>query len=270
MGKHGDVRTDSARLGAIGISDYPQGGTGWLPKAYIDSAAESRVSILPVVGQKKEESSKVLRGFLKRAIETHSGGMVVHTGMPEWAMLGGEGLESGPLSEVYRFFAGYESFHNKDSPRQESDMMRMLLGKHPDEPEVPSMLTAQGANTYNMSAFTSGLEALGIVDTQSAPRELHGQIDMLPSPGEVSDIMEHVEGETLREYAVAVTNIAVRLAHPTMPNRVREVADLNGWYASMEETVAAGDQIDEILAKRYMVQFDSRDDQSDHLLDRAP
>lgn len=80
--------------------------------------------------------------------------------------------------------------------------------------------------------------------------EISAQTEMLPSPEEVSAVIAQLEADDLREFAASVMNAAVdsaRMGHVDL-DRIRL---LNGWFASMEETVAAGDYLEEILSRRY-------------------
>ena len=80
--------------------------------------------------------------------------------------------------------------------------------------------------------------------------EISPQTEMLPNPEEVSAVIAQLETDDLREFAASVMNAAVdsaRMGHVDL-DRIRL---LNGWFASMEETVAAGDYLEEILSRRY-------------------
>ena len=90
---------------------------------------------------------------------------------------------------------------------------------------------------------------LQAVEMASEARSI--QVEMLPSPDEVSEVVSRLEVDDLREFAVAVMNAAVDLAR-NGDTDMETVRLLNGWFASMEETVAAGEDIEEILARRRM------------------
>lgn len=79
--------------------------------------------------------------------------------------------------------------------------------------------------------------------------ELHAQIDMLPSAEEVSKVFSQLKMADLREFAAAVMNASVESAHRGHID-IETIRFLNGWFASMEETIAAGDDIEEILSRR--------------------
>ena len=75
------------------------------------------------------------------------------------------------------------------------------------------------------------------------------QIEMLPSSEEVLAVVSELETDDLRDLAASVMNAAVasaRRGHCDLDT----VRFLNGWFASMEETVAAGDDLEEILSRR--------------------
>lgn len=79
--------------------------------------------------------------------------------------------------------------------------------------------------------------------------ELDAQIDMLPSTDEVSRVVSQLETDDLREFAASIMNAAVASAREGHSD-LDTILFLNGWFASMEETISAGDQIKEILSRR--------------------
>ncbi len=91
------------------------------------------------------------------------------------------------------------------------------------------------------------------MDTAPQPQDLDGearaQLEMLPSPDEVSTVISRLEIDDLREFAASIMNAAVDSAHEGHVD-LDTVRLLNGWFASMEETVAAGDRLEEILSRR--------------------
>ena len=93
--------------------------------------------------------------------------------------------------------------------------------------------------------MTTGLESLRRLNDE----ELHAQLDMLPNSEEVSAVISQLGVDDLREFATAVMNASVSSAHKGHID-LDTVRFLNGWFASMEETVAAGDDIDEIMSRR--------------------
>ena len=93
-----------------------------------------------------------------------------------------------------------------------------------------------------------------IIDLQAietASEERSVQIEMLPSEDEVAAVVSRLEVDDLREFAAAVMNAAVDLARNDNAD-METVRLLNGWFASMEETVAAGADVEEILSRRRM------------------
>ena len=93
-----------------------------------------------------------------------------------------------------------------------------------------------------------------VIDIQAietASEERSVQIEMLPDADEVAAVVSRLEADDLREFAVAVMNAAVDLAR-NGDSDMETVRLLNGWFASMEETVAAGADVEEILSRRRM------------------
>ena len=93
--------------------------------------------------------------------------------------------------------------------------------------------------------------AIDIQAIETASEERSGQIEMLPSEDEVAAVVSRLEVDDLREFAAAVMNAAVDLARNDNAD-METVRLLNGWFASMEETVAAGADVEEILSRRRM------------------
>ena len=91
--------------------------------------------------------------------------------------------------------------------------------------------------------------ALNLQALETASEEINAQLEMLPSPEEVSAVVSRLEIDDLREFAVAVMNAAVHSARNGAAD-IEDIRLLNGWFASMEETVAAGDDLQEILSRR--------------------
>ena len=83
----------------------------------------------------------------------------------------------------------------------------------------------------------------------SGDEEVIAQIKMLPSPREVSTVICQLDVDDLREFAASIMNAAVDSAHKGHAD-LDTIRFLNGWFASMEETIAAGDHIEEILSRR--------------------
>ncbi len=72
---------------------------------------------------------------------------------------------------------------------------------------------------------------------------------MLPNPVEVSSVVRQLDMDDLREFAASIMNVAVDSAHKGHSD-LGTIRFLNSWFASMEETIAAGDDIEEILSRR--------------------
>ena len=93
--------------------------------------------------------------------------------------------------------------------------------------------------------------AVDLQAIETASDEHRVQVEMLPSPDEVSAVISRLEMDDLREFACAVMNAAVDSAYRGGAD-MDTIRLLNGWFASMEETVAAGEDMEEILARRRM------------------
>lgn len=83
--------------------------------------------------------------------------------------------------------------------------------------------------------------------------ELSTQLGMLPDAHEVSTVVSQLELGDLREFAASIMNIAADHAKKRTTD-IETVRLLNGWFASMEETISAGDDMDEILSRRRSLQ----------------
>ena len=88
-----------------------------------------------------------------------------------------------------------------------------------------------------------------MADDGSEAEEYSGQIEMLPNQGEVSIVVSKLALDDLREFAASVMNVAVNAAC-RRGSDLETVRLLNSWFATMEETVAAGDDLEEILSRR--------------------
>ena len=87
---------------------------------------------------------------------------------------------------------------------------------------------------------------LQAVETADDERSI--QVEMLPSSDEVAEVVSRLEIGDLREFAVAIMNAAAGSARGG--GDLDTIRLLNSWFASMEETVAAGDDLVEILSRR--------------------
>ena len=76
------------------------------------------------------------------------------------------------------------------------------------------------------------------------------QLELLPAGHEIAIIVDQLSKDDLQELAQAVVGIVVtsaRQGNIDLPH----LRLFNEWWGSMEETVAAGDCLDEILERRY-------------------
>ena len=89
-----------------------------------------------------------------------------------------------------------------------------------------------------------------MADDDSEAEEYSGQIEMLPSECEVSIVVSKLALDDLREFAASVMNVAVKAALRGFSD-LETVRLLNSWFATMEETIAAGDDLEEILSEDY-------------------
>ena len=79
--------------------------------------------------------------------------------------------------------------------------------------------------------------------------ELSAQLEMLPDARAVAAVVSQLEPDDLREFAASIMNVAIDYARKDSSD-IEAVRLLNGWFASMEETIAAGDELEEILSRR--------------------
>ena len=132
-----------------------------------------------------------------------------------------------------------------------------LTGKPIAEVMAGSGLNMKRRNDYMVTDYAppahdpeSGPPSL---DTTAEPQDLdgeaHAQLEMLPSPDDVSTVISQLDLDDLRELAASIMNAAVDSAHRGHVD-LDTIRFLNGWFASMEETVAAGDRLEEILFRK--------------------
>ena len=87
------------------------------------------------------------------------------------------------------------------------------------------------------------------VPHHSSDEDLMIQVEMLPNHGEVSAVVNQLSIDDLRAFATAIMNAATdsaRKGHVDLDTAQL----LNDWFASMEETIYAGDSLEEILSRR--------------------
>jgi hypothetical protein len=82
--------------------------------------------------------------------------------------------------------------------------------------------------------------------------ETEVQLSMFPTPEASVALVENTSIDDLREFTVAIMEIVFALARRARDLDVIRL--LNGWVASLEETIAAGDDLDEILSRRRYVE----------------
>ena len=82
--------------------------------------------------------------------------------------------------------------------------------------------------------------------------ETEVQLSMFPTPEASVALVENTSIDDLREFTVAIMEIVFDLARRARDLDVIRL--LNGWIASLEETIAAGADLDEILSRRRYVE----------------
>ena len=104
-----------------------------------------------------------------------------------------------------------------------------------------------------MARQGSQVEKRGLaIRISSRDIEMREQLGMLPSPDDVDVVLSQVDERYLREFATAIMTVAVDAAWRNCMG-LDDARLLNGWFATMEEIVAAGDDLEEILARRIEV-----------------
>ncbi len=84
---------------------------------------------------------------------------------------------------------------------------------------------------------------------QGIDRELAGQLDKLPPPEDVEELLSALRVATLRELATEIVNGGIEHAKGNV-DRLEYVRLINSWIATAEETVAAGRNVSRIAARR--------------------
>lgn len=79
--------------------------------------------------------------------------------------------------------------------------------------------------------------------------ELADQLDKLPPPDEVAEVLSALRVATLREFATEVANGGIAYAKGNI-GRLEYATLLNSWLATAEETAAAGRNLSRIAARR--------------------
>ena len=84
---------------------------------------------------------------------------------------------------------------------------------------------------------------VGILD------ELSGHLDKLPTSAEVEELICALDVPTLREMSAAMLTASIDYVEGRN-DKLQYLELLNSWIATAEETIAAGEDLDKILAKR--------------------
>lgn len=79
--------------------------------------------------------------------------------------------------------------------------------------------------------------------------ELAGQLDKLPPPEDVDELLSVLRVATLRELAAEIVNGGIEYARGNI-DRIEYIRLINSWLATAEETVAAGRNVSRIAARR--------------------
>lgn len=74
------------------------------------------------------------------------------------------------------------------------------------------------------------------------------QVELLPDPEQIDTVVRSLAIEVLRDYSCAVTGCAVSMFQSGRAD-LDTLRTLNGWFASMEEILDAGDALGEILSR---------------------
>ena len=74
-------------------------------------------------------------------------------------------------------------------------------------------------------------------------------MDELPTSEEVEELVHALDAPTLRDLSSAILTASIDYAQGRSEN-LAYLRTLNSWIATAEETVAAGEDMDEILARR--------------------
>ena len=79
--------------------------------------------------------------------------------------------------------------------------------------------------------------------------ELSGHLDKLPTTKEVEEIIYALDVPTLREMSAAMLTASIDYVEGRT-DKLQYLELLNSWIATAEETIAAGEDLDKVLAKR--------------------
>ena len=110
-----------------------------------------------------------------------------------------------------------------------------FFGGLPPVPEMRHLRLAQSVLNFRRMGLRHGYKVL--LDERRL--ELRGQIRMLPSAEDIEAIVSEVDPGYLRGFATAIMTVAADEARRECMG-LEAVSQLNGWFATMEELVAAG------------------------------
>ena len=79
--------------------------------------------------------------------------------------------------------------------------------------------------------------------------ELSVQLEKLPPPEDVEELLSVLRAATLRELATEIINSGIEHAKGNI-DRLEYARLINSWIATAEETVAAGRNVSRIAARR--------------------
>ena len=131
------------------------------------------------------------------------------------------------------------------TPDLELDMSRQWMTTD-ERYELCSASTRRGFKRIRSVPYAGGMGIL-VVDE----RETEVQLSMFPTLEDTTELVENAALNDLREFTIAIMEIVIDLARRTRDLDVIRL--LNGWIATLEETIAAGDDLEEILSRRRYV-----------------
>lgn len=79
--------------------------------------------------------------------------------------------------------------------------------------------------------------------------DINDQLEMMPTDDEIFAVTSELEKDDLLEFATSIMSIAVNSARLGNLD-LDTIRSINGWFASIEATVAAGSKLESILARR--------------------
>jgi hypothetical protein len=85
--------------------------------------------------------------------------------------------------------------------------------------------------------------------SQHIDSDLSSQIEKLPKPEDIEEILSVLRAATLREMSIEIVNGSIEHAKGNI-DTVEYLKLINSWLATAEETVAAGKNVQRIAARR--------------------